>query len=55
MFVGSGVTAESLPELWPDADGFIVGTSLKRDGDVTAPVDRERVRELMRVHARLVG
>ena len=55
VLVGSGVTAESLPALWPDADGFIVGTSLKRDGDVTAPVDRDRVRELMRVHARLAG
>ncbi|REJ84602.1 MAG: phosphorybosylanthranilate isomerase [Planctomycetota bacterium] len=53
VFVGSGVTTESLPDLWPNADGFIVGTSLKRNGDVAAPVDRDRVRELMQVHASL--
>jgi membrane complex biogenesis BtpA family protein len=47
LFVGSGVTADSLPELWPYADGFIVGTSLKQFGVTTNPVDTDRARELM--------
>ena len=47
-FVGSGVTAESVREFLPHADGFIVGTALKVDGDVTKPVDPERVKTLLR-------
>lgn len=47
VFVGSGVTAETIPSLLPFADGFIVGTSLKRDGVPSHPVDPARVRELM--------
>jgi membrane complex biogenesis BtpA family protein len=47
LFVGSGVTTDSLPELWPYADGFIVGTALKQEGVTTNPVDPDRARELM--------
>jgi uncharacterized protein len=47
VFVGSGITAESINEYAPHADGFIVGTSFKEDGDVDAPIDVERVRALM--------
>lgn len=43
VFVGSGITAETATE-FRCADGFIVGTSLKRDGRVDAPVDVARVR-----------
>jgi len=43
VFVGSGVTAETVAE-YRHADGFIVGTSLKQDGHVGAPVDVVRVR-----------
>jgi predicted TIM-barrel enzyme len=32
----------------PVADGFIVGTSLKREGKVDGPVDVARVKELMK-------
>ncbi len=42
LLVGSGVTAENAAA-YPHADGFIVGTSLKRNGDVDAPVDPDRV------------
>src|SRR5439155_1563745 len=46
ILVGSGVTPETAPELLSLADALIVGTSLKRDGDVSAPVDPARVRRL---------
>lgn len=53
VVIGSGVTAESLPTLAAHADGFIVGTALKKNGISTAHVERARVEALMRVHAKL--
>jgi membrane complex biogenesis BtpA family protein len=47
LLVGSGVTPETVAELLSVADGLIVGTSLKRGGLVTSPVDPERVRRLV--------
>src|SRR5256885_334981 len=47
ILVGSGVTPETAPELLSLADALIVGTSLKRDGDVSGPVDPARVRRLV--------
>lgn len=47
VFVGSGVNVETLERLLPFCHGLIVGSSLKVDGDVAAPVDAGRVRELM--------
>jgi membrane complex biogenesis BtpA family protein len=47
VLVGSGVTPETAPELLSVADALIVGTALKRDGDVSAPVDPARVRRLV--------
>ncbi len=52
VLVGSGVAAENLGEYLDDADGFIVGTSLKRDGDVSQPVDPARVKALMAIAGR---
>lgn len=49
VLIGSGVTAEQLPELWDIADGFVVGSSLKRDGRVDQPVDAARLAALMAV------
>lgn len=46
VLVGSGITAENL-ERYAAARGFIVGTSLKRDGDWTQPVDPARARALV--------
>lgn len=44
VFVGSGVSIESLPNLFAHgANGLIVGTSLKLDGLVSNPVDLPRV------------
>lgn len=47
VLLGSGLTPESAPALVPGSAGAIVGTWLKRDGVVTAPVDRDRVRALV--------
>lgn len=46
VLLGSGLTAASAPTLAPLVEGAIVGTALKRDGLVRAPVDRDRVRRL---------
>ncbi|MFN0242612.1 MAG: BtpA/SgcQ family protein [Planctomycetota bacterium] len=44
VFAGSGIDALNAGELLGTIDGAIVGTSLKKDGDVHAAVDPERVR-----------
>jgi membrane complex biogenesis BtpA family protein len=51
VLVGSGVSVESIGALLAHADGFIVGTSLKRDGLADNEVDAARVRALMAVIA----
>ncbi|MEP0846722.1 MAG: BtpA/SgcQ family protein [Phycisphaerae bacterium] len=43
VLVGSGLTPENLHEYWPHADGFIVGSSLKRDGVWSNPLDPQRI------------
>lgn len=47
VLVGSGVTLENVGQ-YRIADGWIVGTWLKRGGNVADPVDPERVRLLAR-------
>jgi len=47
VLVGSGVTAENAPDLLDVADGAVVGTAFKRGGEVSAPVDEDRVRRLV--------
>ncbi|HPD07265.1 MAG TPA: BtpA/SgcQ family protein [Candidatus Bipolaricaulis sp.] len=43
ILVGSGATEENIGHFLQWADGVIVGSSLKRGGEPTAPVDEERV------------
>jgi hypothetical protein len=52
VFIGSGITARSVRSYFDVADGFIVGTAIKRDGVAAAPVDPDRVAELMRAVGR---
>lgn len=47
VYVGSGVTHDRAEELLSVADGAIVGSALKTDGDVHEPVDRSRVAALV--------
>jgi membrane complex biogenesis BtpA family protein len=51
IYVGSGITADNLPHYFALANGFIVGTYLKKDGRWTETVDPERVERLMSAHA----
>ena len=47
LLVGSGASPETVAELLSVAEAVIVGTSIKRDGRLTNPVDVERVRRLV--------
>jgi len=47
ILIGSGVTPDNLSR-YTAADGFLVGTSLKENGQVDQPVDVRRVRALVR-------
>jgi membrane complex biogenesis BtpA family protein len=47
VYLGSGVTAESVTDYLTVADGVIVGTSVKRDGWTTNPVDASLAKALV--------
>lgn len=47
LLVGSGLTAKNAALFRDIADGAIVGTSIKRNGVVSEPVDANRVREIV--------
>jgi membrane complex biogenesis BtpA family protein len=47
IYIGSGATVETLPDLLAVADGAIVGTAAKVDGKLGNPVDPDRVRALV--------
>jgi membrane complex biogenesis BtpA family protein len=54
VLVGSGVSAQNLAR-FADAHGFIVGSSLKRGGIWSNPVDRMAVDSLARAFAKLTS
>jgi membrane complex biogenesis BtpA family protein len=45
--VGSGLSAENIAAYWPLADLFIVGSSIKRDGLWSNPIDTLRLKAFM--------
>lgn len=47
VIIGSGITAENIHEYWDFADGFIVGSSLKKEGKWENEVEKIRVEKLM--------
>ena len=47
VLANTGVSAERLDDILAVADGVIVGTSLKVDGDTWSRVDRARAERLM--------
>ena len=53
IVIGSGLTSRNATKLIKEADGAIVGTSLKENGLVERPVDEARVKELVRSVAKL--
>ncbi|MEE9264244.1 MAG: BtpA/SgcQ family protein [Vicinamibacteria bacterium] len=48
VFVGSGVSLDSVEDYLALADGFIVGSFFKVDGKVDNPVDATRVKEFLK-------
>ena len=52
VIIGSGLTADLVPSLFPTADGAIVGQWLKRDGRWWNAVDPRRVDQLMKAVAK---
>jgi membrane complex biogenesis BtpA family protein len=48
IVIGSGVTSKNFSSLVPFANHFIVGSSLKKDGIVTNPIDPVRVQRLVK-------
>jgi membrane complex biogenesis BtpA family protein len=48
VFLGSGVSPQTIANLWPQADGFIVGTHFKVDGNPLNAVDVARVTQFMK-------
>jgi predicted TIM-barrel enzyme len=53
LYLGSGITARNLPRYLGIADGFIVGSTFKRDGQWNKPVDPRRVEQFMEAHGLL--
>ena len=53
ILVGSGVTESNARDLLAIADGAIVGTSLKRDGVISNPLDPQKVQAMAAIFAEL--
>jgi predicted TIM-barrel enzyme len=52
-FVGSGVTPDNIGH-YPDADGFVIGSAVKRDGHWANAIDSQRVHAVATAFAALV-
>ena len=48
VIIGSGIATENIDKFLPIADAFIVGSSLKKEGNWMNEVDVERVKALMK-------
>lgn len=48
VLIGSGIDAGNIHEYWNWADGFIIGSSLKKDGNWENKVERERVKDFIK-------
>lgn len=55
VLLGSGVRAENLGDFYPLADGFIVGSDFKKDGNWEKEPDAARIRSFMKRHRQLAG
>jgi membrane complex biogenesis BtpA family protein len=47
IFLGSGVSPQNIAEMFPVADGVIIGSYFKKDGNWKNPVDSARAKEFM--------
>ncbi|MCY1721751.1 BtpA/SgcQ family protein [Prolixibacteraceae bacterium Z1-6] len=48
VLIGSGIDEQNIQDYWPFADGFIIGSSFKRNGIWENELDKNRVREFIR-------
>ncbi|XRP96622.1 BtpA/SgcQ family protein [Methanocaldococcus sp. 16A] len=55
VIVGSGTTYNNLEKLWNYADGFIIGTWIKREGIVNNEIDIERAKKIVSLANKLRG
>ncbi|MBI3651940.1 MAG: BtpA/SgcQ family protein [Acidobacteria bacterium] len=55
IILGSGIDAKNLKEFYTIADGFIIGTAFKKDGQWQNGVDHQRVKRLMKSAEQLRG
>ncbi len=49
ILIGSGITAANISKFYELADGFIIGSYFKKDGQWQNPPDPERIKKLMDV------
>lgn len=54
VLVGSGVTPEGLPQIWEQADAFIVGSYFKTKGNWQNDPDPERIQRLLQARENLL-
>lgn len=47
VIIGSGLDSENIQDYWDFADAFIIGSSLKKEGNWENEVDRKRLEKLM--------
>lgn len=55
VILGSGIDVHNLTDFYAAADGFIIGTYFKRDGNWANTVDERRVMSLMEAVSKLRG
>ena len=55
VVIGSGMTAENIERYFPLTDGFIVGSTFRRNGQFLEELDTERLGEFMKVFDQLRG
>ena len=48
VLIGSGITAENIQTYFPLADGFIVGSTFRQDGQFLGALEPERLNDFMR-------
>jgi membrane complex biogenesis BtpA family protein len=53
VLIGSGLTPENLGSYYPLADGFIVGSTFRKNGDFLGPLDPSRLQKFMKVFTEL--
>ncbi len=55
VVIGSGMTFDNLPDYFTVADGFIVGSTFRHDGDFLDELDPARLDRFMKLFRRLRG